>query len=475
MRFRRSEVLVTGSSPTVVSTRRRPFPRWLAGPIRGRTTAVAVLVVSAALIIGAGGLLRILRNNLSHNISDTVRLRAADIATLVKEDRLPQPLAFPGEDSGLVQVLNASGTVIASTANLAGEPPIAKLAPPVGKTEIHTFHSLPIGDGHRFRVVAQRVVTKSGPVVIYTAASLEPADDVTQTVQQALLFGIPFLVLLVGVTTWMLTGVALEPVEGIRREVLKITAGRLDRRVSVPATGDEISRLAQTMNDMLDRLHASANRQRQFVADASHELRNPLTAMRATLEVNAAHPQTADWIATTDDLLQDHDRLERIVSDLLMLAKIDAAVARSAIESVDLSLLIESELDRRPAGRATLRRHVQPAVTVSADPHHIAQVLRNLVDNADRHARSEVEVHLEPSGRSARLRVFDDGSGVPVPDRDRVFERFTRLDDARDRDHGGSGLGLAIVADLVRSYGGTVSIVEDPRTCFEVWLPLADQ
>ena len=453
------------------SGKRNCVSRWLAGPIRGRTTAVAVLVVAAALTIGAIGLLHILRNNLNHNISDTVRIRAADVATLVKNDRLPEPLAFPGEDSGFVQVIDATGHVIASTSNLDGEPPIARLAPKTDRPDVHTLNALPIGDGQRFRVVAQRVSGRNGPVVVLTAASLDAADDATNTVRTALVLGIPLLVLLVGATTWIIAGQVLEPVEGIRREVNKITAGRLDRRVPVPASGDEVSLLAQTMNDMLDRLQTSANRQRQFVADASHELRNPLTAMRATMEVNIAHPEHADWIVTTEDLLLDQNRLERIVADLIILARVDAGVVRADLQSVDLSRLVENELDRRPAGRVLISRQVGAGLVVTADPHHLALVLRNLVDNADRHASTRVEVVLDASGPNIRLRVYDDGDGIPAADRLRVFDRFTRLDDARDRDHGGSGLGLAIVADLVNAHGGAVRIADDPRTCIQVLIP----
>lgn len=451
--------------------RRYPLARWLAGPIRGRTTAVAVLVVTAALSVGAMGLLRILSNNLNQTISDTARLRAADVATLVQKHSLPQPLAFRGEDSGFVQVVDATGRVLASTANLTGEPRIATFTPSTDRPELHTVNTLPGGDGQRFRIVAQRVVGMSGTVVIYTASSLDAADDAVASVRAALLAGIPILVLLVGVTTWVLTSHVLEPVEGIRRQVLKITGGQLRRRVPVPNTGDEVSLLAQTMNDMLERLEVAANRQRRFVADASHELRNPLATMRTTMEVNLAHPATADWEATTAELLIDHDRLERIVADLLTLAKADGTVALANLQTVDVSQLIAAEIDRRPTGRVAIQRTIQSDVSVAADPHHLTQVVRNLLDNADRHATSYVEVTLDTTARDARLRVINDGESIPGDDRQRIFEPFTRLDDARDRDHGGSGLGLAIVADLVRLHGGTVTVTEAPATCFEVLLP----
>lgn len=434
---------------------------------------MAVLVVTAALSVGALGLLRILTNNLNQTISDTARLRAADVATLVQKNSLPQPLAFRGEDSGFVQVVDATGHILASTANLVGEPRIATFTPSTDRPELHTVNTLPGGDGQRFRIVAQRVVGPSGSVLIYTASSLDAADDAIASVRAALMAGIPMLVLLVGVTTWVLTSHVLEPVEGIRRQVLKITGGQLRRRVPVPNTGDEISLLAQTMNDMLERLEVAANRQRRFVADASHELRNPLATMRTTMEVNLAHPTTADWVTTTTDLLVDHDRLERIVADLLTLAKVDAASAPADPQTVDVSHLIAVEIERRPTGRVAIQRTIQPNVAVAGDPHHLTQVIRNLLDNADRHANSYVEVTLDTTETEARLRVMNDGKGIPRDARQRIFEPFTRLDEARDRDHGGSGLGLAIVADLVRLHGGSVIVTEAPATCFEVLLPTA--
>ena len=449
---------------------RRLWQRLL-GPLRARTTAVAVVVVAAALGVGGLTLVVVLRRSLESAIIENVSSRADDVATLVREDRLPDQLTFVAADAALVQVVDANGKVVASTPNVRGKPAITRFTPPGNAPKHFALRTLPVEKGERFVVVAQRAAGPGGGVIVYTAASLDPADRGVRTLILALTAGYPVLLLLVGATTWLLTGRVVRPVDDIRSEVDEITARDLHRRVPVPETDDEISRLAHTMNDMLDRLDTSAQQQKRFVADASHELRSPLAVMRTVIEVNLAHPNTADWIGSSEELLVDHSRIERIVKDLLLLARLDAVAVDHPHENLDLATAIAHELARRTTGAVPISWTLQH-VNVLGDREHLLQVLRNLLNNAQRYARTSIEVTLTSDDTLACLRVFDNGPGIATDQRERVFERFARLDDARTREGGGSGLGLAIVREIARTHHGSVRIVDVGHgTCFEVQLP----
>ena len=293
------------------------------------------------------------------------------------------------------------------------------------------------------------------------ASPLDIADASDRRIVTTLLVVFPALLLVSGLTIWLVVRRALRPVEAIRSEVASISSSDLSRRVPRPGTRDEIDRLAITMNDMLDRLQTSTARQRRFVGDASHELRSPLASLRNQLEVSTIDNADPSWAVTVADMLADHDRLERLIRDLLLLARHDdhEPIAR---EPVDLGYLVRSEVARRPVVAGIERTVAAQNCLVSGDPDALARVLRNLVDNAERHAhyRVTISVHTVSSGgvAMAELAVEDDGDGIAVQHRSTVFERFLRLDDARAADSGGSGLGLAIVADLVADHDGTVAV-----------------
>jgi signal transduction histidine kinase len=286
-------------------------------------------------------------------------------------------------------------------------------------------------------------------------------ESSVQVVRTALLIGAPLLVAGFAVVCWFVVGSALRPVAALRRGAEEITATRPAGRLPVPAAEDEVRRLAVTLNDMLDRLERSSARQRSFVADAAHELRSPLTAIRAQLEVARAHPGDADWSQTAADALVDVERLSRLVDDLLVLARIEDGGHHPRPESVDLGQIAD-DVVARTVSDVTLRRSGDDEVAVLGDVDALTRVISNLVDNAARHARTGVtiDVRRQP-GDGVRLTVADDGPGIPAEDRTRVFERFTRLDGARSRDAGGSGLGLSIVRELVRAYGGDVRLEDN--------------
>ncbi|QKV95099.1 HAMP domain-containing histidine kinase [Streptomyces sp. NA02950] len=269
------------------------------------------------------------------------------------------------------------------------------------------------------------------------------------------------LVLFVAGLTWLLVGRALRPVAAIQREVTEITERDLHRRVPVPGARDEISRLARTMNATLDRLHQAMTRQRQFVADASHELRSPIAAVRAQLELAMARPHRTDWPSAVHKALRDTERLQAVASDLLLLARLDAQEAPPR-SPVDLAALTAEEARRHPDTVTVTGNTADATAVVHGSRVQLSRLLTNLTDNARRHAHASVSLTVHVHGHSVELAVDDDGPGIPEADRERVFERFTRLDHARARQDGGTGLGLAIANDIAHAHGGTLTVHTSP-------------
>jgi signal transduction histidine kinase len=290
----------------------------------------------------------------------------------------------------------------------------------------------------------------------------------------ALVVGLGLLGVLavVAAATWVLTGRALRPIEHMRSEAAQISEGALDRRLAVPHTADEVSRLATTLNEMLQRLDEAAAARRRFVADASHELRSPVAAMRAMLDVTAAGSPDPGLLGALD---AEVARLEQLVGDLLALARSDQTPRPRVSEvDVDQALRAEAEAMRQ---RSSLRVDTSgvEAGRVLADPDAVARLIRNLGDNALRHARTQVWLTTRVSDGVVTIGVDDDGTGISPEDRERVFDRLVRLDPARDRTTGGSGLGLSVVRALARDAGGDAHFVE-PRhggASAEVHLPAA--
>ena len=304
------------------------------------------------------------------------------------------------------------------------------------------------------------------------AATLHSVVAATTTVSWALVAGLPVLVALVAGLIWVFGGRALRPVEAIRAEVADISGHDLHRRVPEPATEDEVAQLARTMNQMLDRIEASAVAQQRFVADASHELRSPLAALRATLEVAVAHPSASSWPAVAAEALDESRRLQRLVEDLLVLASVDATRQANRRQEVDLDELVLLDARRRRNEEVVIDLHRLSGGRVWGDPDQLARVVRNLMDNGQRHAARQISVELGTADQEVVLAVQDDGPGIPSDERQRLFERFARLDEARSEDEGGTGLGLAIAKEIVGAHGGTISIADSRCGArFEVRLP----
>jgi signal transduction histidine kinase len=397
---------------------------------------------------------------------DTAVIReAVQTASAVDGATTPAVVPTPGQALA-VQVVDRAGRVVASSADVEGEPPIfrAPRQPDGSAPALWTDRPAALG-GTAYRVTA--VDTGQQPRYrVFVGLSVDPVTVSTSTLAAALLIGLPLLLAALSGATWVLTGRALTPVETLRRQAAVISAAELHHRVEVPVAQDDLAKLAVTLNDLLARLENAQQHQRQFIADAAHELRSPVAAIRAQLETA---PLGDDVKAA---VVRQGIRLSRLVDDLLAVARLDAHPV-TAREEIDLEDLVRTEVGLLPVPASvridTDRLH---AVRVLGDPALLARLVANLVDNALRYATSTVEVSTGSTDGQAQLVVADDGPGVPATDRERMFDRFTRLGGDRSRGAGGVGLGLAIVQETVLAHGGSIR-VEDaaPGTRMVVTLP----
>ncbi|TCO12217.1 signal transduction histidine kinase [Kribbella steppae] len=419
--------------------------------MRIRVTLAAVLVVGFALVTGAFILVALLGSVLTAQVCTEARERASQLS----DTPAVRVSSTRGE---LVQLIDRSGGVVgASDSGKLASPgsDCVKVEPP-GYTEDFVFAAASVQSG--------------GQVIV--GRPLVDVLDSTRFVSRVLVVGVPVMMLVVGVVTWLVTGRVLAPVSAIRREVDEISATALHRRV--PAVRkDEIGRLANTMNRMLDRLQRSQEIRQRFVSDASHELRSPIAAIRQHAEVAQVHPDstTVDELATT--VLAEDLRMQHLVDDLLVLARSDEESTEPPCTPVDLDDLVFAEAGRlHSATDLRIDTSAVSAGQVRGDATALARMIHNLADNAARHAHSWIAFGLGESDGSVVLTVSDDGPGIAVEDRARVFDRFVRLNPARSRGTGGSGLGLSIVAEVIHRHHGTVRI--DGGATFEVRLPRAD-
>ena len=417
--------------------------------VRSRITAVAVVVVAAVLGLGSAGLVWMLDRTVTEHATEQLHTEL-DTMTDALADLGPAAMdAWVRErDDDVLIALHLRGRVTVNDEDAARLP-----LPPEEGTALRTTV-----DDEPVLALSEDV----GEGVLVLARSIEDADDAVATTARLLTIAVPVAVALLGVVVWIVTGRALAPVTRMRRQVDAVDAAALDRRVQTTGSGDEIDLLAGTMNRMLERIEHGYRRQQQFVSDASHELRSPLATIRQFAEVTRAHPTAARPDELAQVVLDEGGRMQEIVEGLLLLARLDENVrlTRSVVDLDDLAL---SEVQRlRALGTASVDGRGIAPVQVSGDARLLARAVRNLVDNAARHARGTIALSTALRSGRAVVQVDDDGAGVPRVDRERIFERFTRLDEARSRDAGGSGLGLAIVHDIVRVHGGAVSVETSP-------------
>ena len=315
----------------------------------------------------------------------------------------------------------------------------------------------------QLRATELELATSTATIGGIEFAVVADVSDVVRSVgkiRNLLWVAMPVLIVVAAGVTWILTGQALSPVKAMTQRVGVISGGALQERVPVPETGDEIEELGRTMNAMLDRLEADDQRLREFVSDASHELRSPVAILRSEAEVALRIPDQTDTGEFAEGVLTESLRLDRIVDDLLVLARGDEAGSRSASQAIDVDDIVLAEAGRRRRVPVDVRSVSAGRVQGTRDG--CTRVLIHLLDNAARHAQSAVAVGLTTADGTVMLWVDDDGPGIRAEDRSRIFERFTRLEAARTRDTGGAGLGLAVVADTVAAMGGRVDVEDSP-------------
>jgi signal transduction histidine kinase len=448
--------------------------RWRGWSLHRRIVVVAAATATLVLVLGVAAFTAALDRVLYSAAQDAARTRLADVVSVVSAGHAPAGQALhdiPGRGS-LLQVLDTRHHVVAASEEAISRTPITPLRPRPGDVRVAEVAGIPGELGEPYALAVQGVQTPDGSALVVVVAS--PLDVEATSVRSAtilLALGAAALLLVLVYIISRSVRKALEPVERIRSEVARITHARGQEHISVPPTGDEIARLAQTMNLMLARLGQADVASRRFISDASHELRSPLATIRAAVEVPAGADHTS--IADRDRVIHDEAmRMQRLVDDLLLLAKADDGLPLR-IEEVDLDDLVEAEVRRL---RATAEVSVTASIAaarVMGDRLRLAQVVRNLVDNAVAHSRGAIALAVSSNADGVVLTVDNDGPAIPEDKRELVFDRFARLEESRARDHGGSGLGLAIVRALVEAHGGTVRAAETPvGTCrFDVRLP----
>lgn len=440
-----------------------PGRYWSRQSLRARLTLLATALFSIAVATGAV-LLVVLQRDALLRVLDASAQRSADAVARQVSGALVPSTVNPTTGVTAVQVLDRHDSVVAASPgpsvdyvdhSLSYLTPQELVRARAGERFIVTSTS-----GTQLRVLA--VPARNLTVVVYTDVSR--VGDSVRVLTKAALIGAPIAVLLVGLSIYFVTTLTLRPVAALRHGAADISAAGLSgQRLPVPGAQDEIQRLALTLNQMLDRIESATARQRTFVGDAAHELRSPLASLRVQLEVAQRLGPDTDWPDLIDDVLIDVGRLDRLVEDLLALARLDETGSGSARhEPVDLGELAESVTSGYAHSRVPVVVEAPHQVTVLGERDGLHRVIVNLVDNAVRYARTEVRVGIADTSDQARLTVTDDGPGLPESERERVFDRFYRSEQSRSRDSGGTGLGLPIVRDLVRAHEGTVELVSRP-------------
>ncbi len=440
-----------------------------------RTSVAATLVVTVCLALAGVALLFVLFRSLETSARATADARAHQVADELRTEKpadLDQSMLATDSQVAVVQVVDSTGQLVAQS---AGGPAAPLSARRIALGESGFLDQVELSAANDFWVTGVGADSPSGPVTILVGADRENAETVVTTVGWLLAVCGPIVVALAAFGTYRLVGSALQPVERMRARVSSLTTDVLAQRIPVPPTDDEVARLAVTLNDMLERIAAGQAAQRRFVSDASHELRSPLATITAALNLAQVRPEELDRELIEEALLPETRRMARLVDDLLLLAHADENLHALKMVDVDLDDIVYAEEDRvRTLTELRVIMSVT-AVRIAGDPQALSRLVRNLVDNAIRHARSEIRLECRPSDDHAQIIVADDGPGIPAADRLRVFDRFVRLDSPRTRDIGGAGLGLSIVAEIVSAHRGRIQITESAGggAQFLVQLPLA--
>ena len=440
-----------------------PASWWARQSLRARLTLLATALFSLAVITGTVLVLVLQRYTLVRTLDSSALKTGRDIATYVRSNKLPNPLVPTTGGIAAVEVVDRTNHVLTASSGTDRVIPL-----------LDDKQLAQVRDGDRIALsnpisgAPERALgVKAGDKTVVVVTDLKNVNDSVRLLGQVALIGGPLAVLLMALATYGVVALTLRSVAALRHGAADITAaGLADQRLPLPTAQDEIHRLAVTLNAMLDRIDASTTRQRTFVGDAAHELRSPLASLRVQLEVARRLGPESDLESLVDDVLVDVERLDRLVNDLLALARSDEAGGELLrTEPVLLAPLLADVVsgyeESRVRVRLTVAAEANDAV-VNGDADGLRRVGINLIDNAVRYAATEVNVSIEADARSVTLLVTDDGRGIPPNERERVFDRFYRVQASRSRGSGGTGLGLSIVRDVVRAHGGTVRLAARP-------------
>jgi signal transduction histidine kinase len=476
----RLESTIMGARATAESAEARPkrafgWVRPSNWGISARSAIVSATVVFVALAIAGVFLVLVLYRSLLSGVDDAAAGRVRDILAGLAFDKpseIDGALLTTDQRVVAVQIIDGNGRVVAHSDSAPDTPLI-----PVTSFGTTLRKGIPddASPDNDMRISGQSADTATGRYTVLAGGGSESAEATVGTVAVLLAVAAPIVIGVAAVASYRLVKRSLRSVEAIRSRVADISASDLAERVPVPQSRDEIAALATTMNEMLARVEAGHTAQRRFVGDASHELRSPLATIISSLEIAQDYPELLDDELKNGSLIPEAHRMQALVEDLLLLARADEQGLTMRQDCVYLDVIAEGDAAR-------LRRehglHVHTdleAARLIGDVNGIARVLRNLLDNAVRHAKSCVEITVAARGDYVVLIVGDDGPGIPAADRVRVFDRFVRIDADRSREGGGTGLGLAIVAEIVSVHHGTVGIDERPGggTRVTVTLPAA--
>ena len=425
--------------------------------LRTRIAATAAIVITAILAVGGLSILVSLKAELVGGVDQVTRIRADEIADQLARSELPPSLPSTGNTEFYVEVVSEGRLVIASDelddSNRFGLP-----EQPAGQLKVFGRNRLPLDEVGPYRIAAKGVATPDGTMTVFVAVSIEDLVEELAEATRKGAIGLVALMAILGGVMWLALQRAIAPMDAIRAQADVITGENLNSRVPESRRFDEIGRLARTVNRMLGRLERSAEQQRRFVADAAHELRSPIASLRVQLETSR---DGAGVRGREEDLLDETIRMETLVDQLLLLAHADADAPWLHLSPIDLDDVIDAAV-----ASVVLREDIKidtngvEPVQVIGDANSLRQLARNLVQNAVRHAAQQVVISVTAEADLAVVVVEDDGPGVPADRREDIFERFVRLDEARDREAGGSGLGLAIVTEIVHAHGGSVRVEE---------------
>ena len=451
-------------------------------PIRLRVTA-AFAVAMAAVLAGSGLFLYLrLESHLGLSLDRELQLRAQDLTALVSQ---PHASLARNNSARLVergesyaQLLAAEGRVLDATQPLGRTPLLTE-------AELRRVRTGPIyvdkpsvpGLNEGSRLLATMVTRGTRPVVLLVGATRQNNVETLASFRDELLIAGPVALLLACGVGYLLAGVSLRQVESMRRRAAAISAEKPGERLPVPPTGDEVERLGATLNEMLDRLEAALERERDFVADAGHELRTPLALLRTELELALRQAQTADELREAVRWSSyEVERLSQLAEDLLLIARADRGRLSLRLEPLEVEALFAAVRSRFEWRAQQLGKTVATAAArdlrIEGDRLRLEQALANLVDNALRYGGEEITLRAATSGGYVELHVTDNGEGFPAAFLPRAFERFTRADAARGGS--GSGLGLSIVETIAKSHGGNASVARTPTGGADAWLSVPE-